>query len=64
MKFALLNGWQKKAWYLLTLISLVAKEAGINVEWGAKVPELIINKEVVINVEGGIFWKKLVHKLQ
>ena len=27
---------------------------------GAKVPELI-NEEVGINVEGGIFWKKLVH---
>ena len=28
---------------------------------GAKVPELI-NEEVGINVEGGIFWKNLVHK--
>ena len=27
----------------------------------AKLPELI-NEEVGINVEGGIFWKKLVHK--
>ena len=27
---------------------------------GAKVPELI-KEEVGINVEGGIFWKKLVH---
>ena len=27
---------------------------------GAKVPELI-NEEVGINVEGGIFWKKTVH---
>ena len=27
---------------------------------GAKVPELI-NEEVGINMEGGIFWKKLVH---
>ena len=29
-------------------------------ECGAKVPELI-NKEVGINVKGGIFWKNLVH---
>jgi hypothetical protein len=35
----------------------MAGEAGINV----KVPELK-SKEVGINMEGGIFWKKLAHK--
>ena len=36
------------------------KEAGINVGGGEKVPK-ILNEEVGINVEGEIFWKKLVH---
>ena len=38
----------------VTLISLINVEVGINVEGGAKVAKSL-------NVEGGIFWKKLVH---
>ena len=44
-----------------TLLHLSNSRGGWNkCEGGTKVPELI-NKEVRINVEGGIFWEKLVH---
>ena len=46
----------------VTLISLIAEEVGINAE-GVQTAKFAksINVEVGINVEGGIFWKKLVH---
>ena len=41
---------------------LFNKSGGLNKrEGGAKVPKSL-NMEVGINVEGGIFWEKLVHK--
>ena len=43
------------SWNRITLISLISSQRGWNKHGGgAKVPELI-NKEVGINVEGGIF---------
>ena len=44
-----------------TLISLINMEVGINVEGVQKLPKSL-NVEVGITMEGGIFWKKLVHK--
>ena len=40
-----------------TLISLINVEVGINVE-GVQIAKVAKS----LNVEGGIFWKKLVHK--
>ena len=50
-----------KYFRIYTLISLHNSQGVWNKRRrGAKVPELI-NDEVGINLEGGIFWKKLVH---
>ena len=43
------------------LISLIAEEAGINVEGVQKFLNQKMMHEAGINVEGGIFWEKLVH---
>ena len=50
--------YQKRKNIPTKLISLLNSRVGWNKRGGgAKVPELI-NEEVGINVEGGIFWKK------
>ena len=48
--------------YVSTYSHLSNNRGGWNKRgWGAKVAKSV-NVEVEINVEGGIFWKKLVHK--
>ena len=51
----------RKYFYCLRYSHLSNKRGGLNKRGGGAKVAKSLNMEVGINVEGGIFWKKLVH---